>query len=55
MARSNPLDDPLLEVLAQQIARALICDISQPTAPTIFNPMSEDHDDSRDLQPVLNG
>ena len=55
MARSKPLDDPLFELLAQQIARALICDINQRTAPTVFNPMSEDHDDSRDLQPVLNG
>ena len=55
MGKSRPLDDPLLEFLAQQIARTLIDDISQRAAPTAFNPVLESHDDSRDLQPVLNG
>jgi hypothetical protein len=53
MSRSTPLDDPLLEFLAQRVARALIHETTQPVNVNDPGEALDRDDHGSDLQPVL--
>jgi hypothetical protein len=55
MSASRPLDDPLLEFLAQRIARALIHETTQAANANNSRKAPDRDDDRSDLQSVLDG
>ena len=55
MSASQPLDDPLLEFLAQRVARTLILETTQAANANNYRKAPDRDDDRSDLQPVLDG
>jgi hypothetical protein len=53
MSASRPLDDPLLEFLAQRVARALIHETTQSTSANDSKEAPDPDDHGSHLHPVL--
>ena len=53
MSEFRPLDDPLLEFLAQRVARALIHEVTQPRNANHSRKAADGDDHRSYLQPVL--